>query len=217
MIENSSDSSSPAETSCAGLMEQPQSLASHLPRNFQRRFSHKNFGEAPQSDTKSSTFSLHPLDLPVEGPSLNKSSSNEEVVAAVAPSPVKISTSSHLTMSPLPETPVKNTDSTDNQDFISMKSPDSQATPAKHAFSPASLTPALPPSKKRYLMSPGDDPTNSPNKLVRRPTRFRSLNFDTPVKASKIEDDINQKGSVSVDSDIFEILPESLLQSVCAA
>ena len=218
MIKDST--ASPTETSCDALMEQPQAVASHLPRNFQRRFSQKNSGEPENRNKKPPSLSWQLSDPPVGDTFLSKSSSNEEVVATVASSPVKFSTSARLPLSPPPATPVKKTDSTDYQDFCSMKSPDIQATPAKLAFSPASLmtvTPSLQPPNKRSLISPDDDSTNSPKKLVRRSTRFRSLKFDTPVKAAKIEEDINEKGSTSVDGDIVDILPESLLQSVCTA
>ncbi|RVW24566.1 CDT1-like protein a, chloroplastic [Vitis vinifera] len=178
-------SSLPAETSCDVQMEQPQAVASHLSRCFQRRFSQKISGEAENSNKKPANFSLQLSDLPVQDPYLNKSSSNEEVVATVAPSPVKSSSPAHLPLSHPPATPLKKTDSTDNQDF--------------------------PP--KRCLMSPHDDSTNSPNKLVRRPARSRSLKFDTPVKGVEIKEEVNEKGSLSVDNDILDILPENLLES----
>ena len=192
------------------LLEQPQAVASHLSKHFQSRFSQKISGEAENSNTKPSSFSCQ----------LSKSSSNEDFAATVALSPVKLSTSAHLPLSPPPATPVKKTDSTDNQDFCSLKSPDIESTPAKLAFSPVSLmtvTPSLQPPKKRCLMSPDDDFTNSPKKLVRCSTRFRSLKFDTPLKGAKIGEDINEKGSKSVDGDILDILPASLLPSVCTA
>lgn len=212
-------SSLPAETSCDVQMEQPQAVASHLSRCFQRRFSQKISGEAENSNKKPANFSLQLSDLPVQDPYLNKSSSNEEVVATVAPSPVKSSSLAHLPLSHPPATPLKKTDSTDNQDFCSMKTPDIQVTPAKLAFSPARLmtmTPSLQPPK-RCLMSPHDDSTNSPNKLVRRPARSRSLKFDTPVKGAEIKEEVNEKGSLSVDNDILDILPENLLESVRTA
>ncbi|KAL6338193.1 hypothetical protein AAG906_015156 [Vitis piasezkii] len=209
-------SSLPAETSCDVLMEQPQVVASHLSQCFQRRFSQKISGEAENSNKKPANFSLQLSDLPVQDPYLNKSSSNEEVVATVAPSPVKSSSPAHLPLSHPPATPLKKTDSTDNQDFCSMKTPDIQVTPAKLAFSPARLmtmTPSLQPPK-RCLMSPHDDSSNSPNKLVRRPARSRSLKFDTPVKGAEIKEEVNEKGSLSVDNDILDILPENLLESI---
>jgi chromatin licensing and DNA replication factor 1 len=75
------------------------------------------------------------------------------------------------------------------------------------------VTPALHPPKRCY-MSPEDDSTSSPNKLVRRLPRSRSLKFDTPIKNENIVDEIDGVGGVSLDNDIFDILPENLLQSV---
>jgi chromatin licensing and DNA replication factor 1 len=62
-------------------------------------------------------------------------------------------------------------------------------------------------------MSPEDDSTSSQNKLTRRPPCSRSLKFDTPIKNEKV-DEIDDIGGVSVANDVFNILPENLLQSV---
>lgn len=88
-------------------------------------------------------------------------------------------------------------------------------TPAKHTSTPAKLmtsTPVLQPTKRCY-MSPDGELTESPQKLVRRPPRIRSLTFDTPVKSSKVTEVIASRES-STDDEIFDILPENLLQSV---
>ncbi|CAL5357374.1 unnamed protein product [Camellia sinensis] len=79
-----------------------------------------------------------------------------------------------------------------------------QGSPAK---------PALQPQKRCYV-SPDDDSTSSSRKLVTRKPQSRSLQFDTPVKNTKVEDEVNNSGGLSVDNDIFDILPENLLQSV---
>lgn len=77
-------------------------------------------------------------------------------------------------------------------------------------------------------MSPDADTMSSPNKLVRRPQRSRSLKFDTPKKKEHIDEvfDTPMKkerveettttggGKLSLDDDIFDILPQNLLQSV---
>lgn len=63
-------------------------------------------------------------------------------------------------------------------------------------------------------MSPEDDCASSPHKLIRRPPRTRSLKFDTPVKDTLVEDEARKKDSVSSDDDIFDILPQDLLQKI---
>ncbi|CAB4321744.1 unnamed protein product [Prunus armeniaca] len=73
-------------------------------------------------------------------------------------------------------------------------------------------TPALHRPKRCY-MSPDDNSTSSPNKLVRLPPRSRSLKFDTPVKNKNVEDEVPDMGCTSIDNDSLDILPEDLLQS----
>ncbi|CAB4291433.1 unnamed protein product [Prunus armeniaca] len=61
-------------------------------------------------------------------------------------------------------------------------------------------TPALHRPKRCY-MSPDDNSTSSPNKLVRLPPRSRSLKFDTPVKNKNVEDEVPDMGCTSIDND----------------
>lgn len=103
-----------------------------------------------------------------------------------------------------------------------------EGTPAKSLSTPEKLmsaTPVLQPPKRCY-MSPDADTISSPNKLVRRPQRSRSLKFDTPKKKECVEEAFDtpmKKERVEeatggekllLDSDIFDILPNNLLQSV---
>ncbi|KAL8089159.1 hypothetical protein AgCh_038797 [Apium graveolens] len=103
-----------------------------------------------------------------------------------------------------------------------------EGTPAKSLSTPAKLmsaTPVLQPPKRCY-MSPDADTISSPNKLVRRPQRSRSLKFDTPNKKELVEEAVEtpmKKERVEeatggrklfLDDDIFDILPENLLQSI---
>ncbi|KAK1356701.1 CDT1 domain-containing protein [Heracleum sosnowskyi] len=103
-----------------------------------------------------------------------------------------------------------------------------EVTPAKSLSTPVKLmsaTPVLQPPKRCY-MSPDADALSSPNKLVRRPQRSRSLIFDTPKKKEHVEEAFDtpmKKERVEeatggekllLDSDIFDILPENLLQSI---
>lgn len=78
-------------------------------------------------------------------------------------------------------------------------------------------------------MSPDADIISSPNKLVRRPQRSRSLKFDTPNNKECIEEAVEtpmkkerveeatEGRKLLLDDDIFDILPENLLQSVSIA
>ncbi|KAL0435610.1 UNVERIFIED_CONTAM: CDT1-like protein a, chloroplastic [Sesamum radiatum] len=59
-----------------------------------------------------------------------------------------------------------------------------------------------------------DNSSRSPSKLVRRPPPNRPLKFDTPVKSVKIDGEFGRIGKSSADDDIFDILPEALLQSI---
>ncbi|XP_059626009.1 CDT1-like protein a, chloroplastic [Cornus florida] len=207
----------------------PAAPASHLSQSFQRRFSQKgSCPEASKTNQKPSTAPLQPSVLPVLGLQLDQNS-KEETTASAAPSPIKFSLNSTTSgkclesrasltcqsSSRVPTTPIKERDSTKTEDCSSMGTDTIQFTPAKLASTPAKLmntTPALQPPK-RSCMSPDDDSTSSPVKLVRRPPRSRSLKFDTPVKNAKV-DEVDEIGGLSDDNDIFEILPESLLQSI---
>ncbi|XP_020409389.1 CDT1-like protein a, chloroplastic isoform X2 [Prunus persica] len=116
----------------------------------------------------------------------------------------------------VPVTPTKGIDPIENDDRLPTQSDSIQSTPAKLASTPARLmadTPALHRPKRCY-MSPDDNSTSSPNKLVRRPPRSRSLKFDTPVKNKNVEDEIPDMGGASIDTDSHDILPEDLLQSI---
>ncbi|KAK4418381.1 CDT1-like protein a, chloroplastic [Sesamum alatum] len=59
-----------------------------------------------------------------------------------------------------------------------------------------------------------DNSSRSPSKLVRRPPPNRPLKFDTPVKSVKVDGEFGRRGKSSADDDIFDILPEALLQSI---
>ncbi|GAB4841600.1 hypothetical protein Ancab_022314 [Ancistrocladus abbreviatus] len=62
-------------------------------------------------------------------------------------------------------------------------------------------------------MSPIDDASASPNKLLRRPTRM-SLNFDASESDVTVEDQPKQLVGPFVEKDDLDFLPESLLKSV---
>lgn len=221
----------PRATSTEAPKNQQPAVASHLPPSFRKRFSHKVRSNESESASQSlSKTSLQPSDLLVQELLINKSSSKEETSSAAAPFPANLSfeptsNGKHVAFcaSPAcfppscpPATPSKELDAMNSENGSPTEIAKINSTPAKLAFTPGRLmnvTPALHPPKRCY-MSPEDDSTRSPNKLVRRPSRSRSLKFDTPIKNDNIVDEIDGAGGVSVDDDIFDILPENLLQSV---
>ncbi|KAM1107236.1 hypothetical protein ACFX2B_003974 [Malus domestica] len=128
----------------------------------------------------------------------------------------KLDTACASSCGQVPVTPTKGMDAVENHDDLPTKSASIQSTPAKLASTPARLrteTPALQPPRRCY-MSPDHNSTSSPNKLVRRPPRTRSLKFDTPVKNKNVEDEFPDRSDGSNDNDIHDILPDDLLQSL---
>lgn len=219
------------DTSFETLRKQQTAIASHLPQSFRKGFSKKIIcNEAENTSPNLLKTSFQHSVLPVPELLLHKSSTKEETVVA-GPSPAKLSiepasngknvtfcaSSAHFKPSCLHATPSKVLDALKNGNGSSpTEICNVDSTPAKLAYTPVRLmnvTPTLQPPKRCY-MSPEDDCTGSPQKLVRRPPRSRSLKFDTPEKNKNSGDKIDDVGGVSVDSDIFDILPENLLQSV---
>ncbi|XP_042062740.1 CDT1-like protein a, chloroplastic [Salvia splendens] len=113
------------------------------------------------------------------------------------------------TPSTFPNTQVKCINSVKDDDMTS-----EIKTPVNMSSTPMSATPALQ-STKRCYMSPDKDACRTPSKLVRRPPPKRHLKFDTPVKGVKNDgNDDGLRGPSPARSDIFNILPESLIQSI---
>ncbi|KAJ1417498.1 Winged helix DNA-binding domain superfamily [Sesbania bispinosa] len=204
---------------------QQLAVASHMSKAFTRRFSQKSKENgADNAQHKCQSDSFQPLAFPVSESSLKENCSYEsteskpkacssEIASEAASSglcPTVCASSNCFTSSSAPPaTPSKTIEYTENKDG-SLKSINATSTPAKLVCTPSRLmsaTPALP-APKRACMSPDDNATSSLNKLVRRPPRTRSLKFDTPVKNEDVV------GSLSIDDDIFDILPENLLQSI---
>lgn len=192
----------PMETSSEVPKTQQPAVASHLSQSFRRHFSQKARKETANSDKKLPEI-LQPPVHSVPETRLNLISFSEE------PSSARLHDSVYAT-------PSKEISCINKENGSPVKNASTQSTPAKLS-TPARLmtaTPALQPPKRCY-MSPDDDSTCSPNKLVRRPPRSRSLKFDTPVKNNRMKDEVPDIDGESVDSDILDILPENLLQSVC--
>ncbi|GMY06218.1 CDT1-like protein b [Fagus crenata] len=230
-INSSPNMSLPIETLIEAHRKQQPAVASHLSRSFCKHFSRKVISSEVENNFKNlSKTSLQSSVLPVLESPLDKSSSKEESSSAAAPSPAKLcfeptsnekclafcASPACLLQSCPPATPSKELDAMNNENGSPTEIGNINSTPAKLASTPArmmNVTPALHPSKRCY-MSPEDDSTSSQNKLVRRPPRSRSLKFDTPIKNKKVDNEVDDMGGVSVDNDVFDILPQKLLQSI---
>ncbi|BAT77549.1 hypothetical protein VIGAN_02013400 [Vigna angularis var. angularis] len=194
--------SAPVETSIE-LPNERLAAASHIAPFFRARFSLKlqqNLADTVQQISQ--VYSVQPS--PAEWASQAASSENYSTICASLKS----------SSAPAPtSTPSKTVDYTENEDASSLERIDAMSTPAKLVSTPIRLmsaTPALR-SPKRYLMSPDDHPTSSLNKLARRPTRSRSLRFDSPVKNEEVVNEDNA-GGLPID-DVFDILPGKFVQS----
>ncbi|CAI9781107.1 unnamed protein product [Fraxinus pennsylvanica] len=198
----------------------PAVAASHLSQAFKKSFSRR--GSPHYAENLKQEYSVVSIHAPVSEPKPAKCPYDQETSAFAANSPSNISVNlasvkcsanvaSSASLSPsLLETPVKNINSSSEMSTT-------QRTPAELVYSPVELmsaTPVLRTPKRRY-MSPNDDSFRSPSKLVQRPPRSkRSLILDTPVKNVKIEDDLSEIGKSSIDHEVFDILPETLIQSI---
>ncbi|CAL5432731.1 unnamed protein product [Camellia sinensis] len=195
--------------------QQPTAAASHLSQSSRKRFSQKiSRSEAVDGYQGQPIVSLQPSVIPVPEPHFDQSSSEELTGASASKFSLKATTSQKCLpigasrasiLRSLPSaTPKIEIDFGKNKVSSSVETAIIQGSPAK---------PALQPQKRCYV-SPDDDSTSSPRKLVTRKPQSRSLKFDTPVKNTKVEDEVNNSGGLSVDNDIFDILPENLLQSI---
>ncbi|KAK4571206.1 hypothetical protein RGQ29_029859 [Quercus rubra] len=221
-INNSPNMSFPLGTSIETHRKQQPVVASHLSRSFHKCFSQKVISHEVQNyPLNLSKTDLQSSVLPVPESPLNKSSSKEKSSSAAGtPSPSKLSFEStsnekclavhaspaHSPQSCPPATPSKEINAMNNENGSPAEIANIHSTPAKHVLTPAGLmnvTPTLYPPKRCY-MSPEDDSTSSPNKLIRHPPRSRSLKFDTPIKNGNIGDEMDDTGGVSVDNDIIE-------------
>ncbi|KAK3193579.1 hypothetical protein Dsin_024889 [Dipteronia sinensis] len=209
------------DTSAYSIKNQQPAAASHLSQSFRRHFSQKHTrdkAEKTEVEQKLSKVSIEPSVVQDLEPCLDQIFSGQEASFAVAASPIKLSAKSTssgkcLQLNCPPAIPIKEIDPVENDDGYPIKIDSMQSTPAKLASTPARLmatTPASHPPKRCY-MTPENVSTSSSDKLIRRAPRSRSLKFDTPVKNEKVDAEMESR---SVDDDILDILPESLLQSI---
>ncbi|XP_050364389.1 CDT1-like protein a, chloroplastic [Argentina anserina] len=218
----------PIKTSCEVPEIQKPYKAFHLPQSFRRHFSQKAKSiesenlqdDPPKADLRASTLSVSESNVnsvcSVKEDSTVASAHGQVLNAVFSVKEDSIVVSCH---GQVPATPTKKIDPSED-DGLPGKSAAIQSAPGKLASTPTKLvstpsrlmssTPA-PNPPKRCFMSPED---SSPNKLVRRPPRTRSLKFDTPVKSRNAEDEILDMDDRSIDEDILDILPGDLLQSL---
>lgn len=197
------------------VAEQPLVMASHLSQSFRRRFSKQvsdRKGENTIEGEKATPGNA--VLLPVQEACFARQNSKGRGCVSASASPIKSSSK-----------PVSGVECSSNKALLA-KSPLSPppATPVKDVPTPLdctpaklmSATPSLRETKRCYMSPDGDDSIQSPNKLVRRASRSRSLKFDTPKKGANIQDDVQECEcpSVSVHNDVLDILPETLIQSV---
>ncbi|KAF3436169.1 hypothetical protein FNV43_RR23261 [Rhamnella rubrinervis] len=193
----------PMETSSeAPTIQQQTAVPAHFSKSFRRHFSQKGRSNEAANSGKILPEILQPPVYSVPSTRRNTISFSEE------PSSAQLGDSVNATPS-TEESCIKSEDGSPTKNTSIHSTPSKLSTPARLM----TTTPALRPPKRCY-MSPDDDSIGSPNKLVRRPPRSRSLKFDTPVKNKEVKDEVLDIVGESVDSDILDILPESLLQSI---
>lgn len=227
----------PVKTSVEALNQQP-AVASHMSKSFRRRFSQKskeNGADNVQENFPSDSFQplAHPIsesnlikNSPLVGTRSHPKASPDKLASEAASSEIcptiRAAPDCIKSSSASPATPCKAVEDTENKDG-SLRNIDAISTPVKATSTPVkvvctpsrlmAVTPAMPPPKRHY-MTPDDNSSSSTNKLVRHPPRSRSLKFDTPMKNKEI-DNKDDAGGLSINDDIFDILPENLLESVC--
>ncbi|XP_010555868.1 PREDICTED: CDT1-like protein b [Tarenaya hassleriana] len=142
----------------------------------------------PEPFNPSKTSRVQSLNIPEN--SVEQDHHGLSVVAATSTNAAEFLAAPTCTESTILATPTKDS---------SVSSKDMASTPVQHASTPARLmsaTPALQPSKRCIMLSPDDDSIGSPKKLVRRPSRTRSLRFEEDGKADD-EDTNGEKFGVN--------------------
>jgi len=185
-------------------------MASHIPKSFQRRFSQKTL--IPDAEKTSLVC-------------FNKVAIKDVSPVRIVPSPLKFTSKPIICKKPLFASPVPKPSSISHsackQDRTLINA-DTQSpqklnyfdgTPAKLVSTPARLMTATPElqTPKRYRPTTAyDTPVKEPEKQSAR----AKLLFSTPQRSTKTEDLDNVTVSVSDDDDVINILPETLLQEV---
>ncbi|KAL3645927.1 hypothetical protein CASFOL_011107 [Castilleja foliolosa] len=192
-VQPSTSSSTSVTLDMTSFERQPITLSQMAP-SFKPRFAQKGSIHHIENSKQNQSFDLE--NKSAESPSIKDT--NAKIVAnsssklSVNPSLINILTS-------LPETPVKCINSIDIDDESSVGTISELSTPV----APTTSTPSLRPPERCYMSPDDNNSYRSPSKLVRCPPPNRPLKFDTPVKSS-----------MKIDDDIFDILPDSLVQSI---
>ncbi|GFP96827.1 cdt1-like protein a chloroplastic [Phtheirospermum japonicum] len=193
LVQPSTSSLTSVTPDLASFESRPVALSQMAP-SFKPRFAQRGSIHHIENSNLNQSVSLE--DKSAESPS--KKETDAKIVAkscsklSLNPSPVCI-------LSSPPVTPVKCINSINDDDQSSIGPVSALMTPV----CPATSTPSLRPTKRCYMSPDDNNSYRSPSKLVRRPPPNRPLKFDTPVKSR-----------VKVDDDIFDILPDSLVQSI---
>ncbi|PQM33509.1 CDT1-like protein b [Prunus yedoensis var. nudiflora] len=185
----------PIETSFEAPIEQQPAMTAHLSQSFRRHFSKPSFQARNVSVPESNLSIVYSVEEAMPATPAKEIGPIENDIglstrsANIQSTPASTAASSY---GQLPATPTKEIGLIENDNGLPTKTASIQSTPAKLASTPAS----------------------SPEKLVRRPPRSRSLKFDTPVKNKKVEDEALDMDGASFDNGFSDILPEDLLQSL---
>ncbi|KZV21479.1 hypothetical protein F511_08244 [Dorcoceras hygrometricum] len=189
--------------------------SSHLSLSFRRSFSHPGSVHCAENLKQEKPVTNVHTSVDSEPKSVESLSQNASIPFSVnIPSEFSSNEAASARVpSTLFDTPIKSVNSAKNEAGSS-----TLGTPVEHCSTPAQLicsTPQLQPPK-RSCRTPNDESSLSPSKLVRRPPPNRPLKFDTPVKSANANIKLGSStcGNLSVSDDIFDILPEALIQSI---
>ncbi|XP_073317995.1 CDT1-like protein a, chloroplastic [Primulina huaijiensis] len=212
-----SASSPTIETPDVGLLLGDSSKASHMSLSFRRSFSRGSMHTAENLRQEKSVIDVHVLvdSEPKSVQSFSENASSPFSVDFPSESSSNEAASAHVPPSILLDThtPVKSVNLAKNEDGSC-----TLGTPVELCSTPAQLicsTPMLQPPK-RCCRSPNEESSGAMSKLVRRPPPNRPLKFDTPVKIANANNKLSRStcGNLSASGEIFDILPEALLQSI---
>ncbi|GAB2298341.1 hypothetical protein Dimus_032409 [Dionaea muscipula] len=174
--------------------------SSHHPPSFKKRFSSKTSSLEEEGNTNVLEISTRCL--------------GEDKTAILESKSIEFTESPPLSVI---ATPRKEMHTHSAEVSLSSKGASSTCkTPARLVSTPARLMAATPlKSDKRCYMSPDDNSYASPNKLLRRSDRIKSLKFGPPEDdaSTTIEDHTSQLQGSAIDNEL-DFLPQSLLQSV---
>lgn len=210
-----SASASTSETPDVGLLLGDPANLSHPSLSFRRSFSRGSMHYAENLKQEKSVIDFRALvdSEPKSVKSLSENASSPFSVDFPSEFSSSEAASAGVKASILLDTPVKSVNLAKNEDSSSTLGTlvELFSTPPQLICSMPMLQPP-----KRCCRSPNDESSGVLSKLVRRPPPNRPLKFDTPVKNANDYNKLSSStcGSISASGEIFDILPESLLQSI---